>query len=384
MDTTICCPNGHPLPPGTTGERPRCCPVCGVPLALTSSGSPRVSPNDATEVLPTGPLPVAVSKTQVPAGSDTQVLDKTPAAASAEDASRPVPPDARTEEISRNEKEATGQNDADQSDESELPLEPQYGFAGVYHGLIWHYYKIAAMLLVMILVAVAVALHLYRQTQPPAWIRLTAKTAEWVVTLAAFVLVAAAPALGLVGSIRCLTVPREARSSRSMICGATVLEVLGLVLLLIAVAGSFGLVPATPVTESDSAQPGGIFRLIVWIVDHALILALLANLGALSFFLLFAEQLNRYFRDRTSAAEAFALLGRTWAVAAGWVIVGTLIALHAWLGENRHRFDPSIALGVGLFIVITLPLALWASIWVLRGILDLIGSLRHLIWVKTT
>lgn len=169
-----------------------------------------------------------------------------------------------------------------------------------------------------------------------------------------------------------------------MISGATVLEVLGLVLLLIAVAGSLRLISVAPVPEGDSSKPSGIFGLVVWIVDHALILALLANLGAMSFFLLFAEQLNRYFRDRTSAAEAFALLGRAWAVAAGWVIVGTLIALHAWLGENRHRFDPSIALGVGLFIVITLPLALWASIWVLRGILDLIGSLRHLIWIKTT
>lgn len=384
MDTTICCPNGHPLSPGSTGERPTCCPVCGVPLAPTSSGSPRVSPNDATEILPTGPLPMTASKTQVPLGSDTQVLDKSPAAVPTEGAPRPVPPDARTEEISRNEAEATGQDDADQVDESEPPLEPQYGFAGVYYGLVWHYYKVAALLLVMLLVAVAVALHLYRETQPPDWIRLTAETAEWVVTLAAFLLVVAAPVLGLVGSIRCLTVPREARSSRSMIGGATVLEVLGLALLLIAVAGSLRLISVTPVPEGDSSKPNGIFGLVAWVVDHALILALLANLGAMSFFLLFAEQLNRYFRDRTSAAEAFALLGRAWAVAAGWVIVGTLIALHAWLGENRHRFDPSIALGVGLFIVITLPLALWASIWVLRGILDLIGSLRHLIWIKTT
>lgn len=384
MDTTICCPNGHPLPPGSAGERPGCCPVCGVPLAPTSSGSPRISPNDATEILPTSPLPVAASKTQVPPGSDTQVLDKSPAAVSTKDASRPVPPDARTEEISRNDAQATGQNDADQGDESEPPLEPQYGFAGVYYGLSWHYYKIAALLLVMFLVAVAVALHLYRETQPPDWIRLTAETVEWIVTLAAFVLVGAAPVLGLVGSIRCLSVPREARNSRSMMIGTTVLEVLGLLLLVLAVAGPLRLIAVSPVPEAGMSEVAGKRGLFGWVVDHALILALLANLGALSFFLLFAEQLNRYFRDRTSAAEAFALLGRAWAVAAGWVIVGTLIALHAWLGENRHRFDPSIVLGVGLFILITLPLALWASIWVLRGILDLIGSLRHLIWIKTT
>lgn len=378
MDTTICCPNGHLLPTPAPGSAPASqCPVCGAALKMTS-GVARPSPNEATEVLAPVAVPPAASKTHGPSGADTQILDPVRSSSAGSPPTLSAPPDAKTEEIRPNQPAPPAGGDAEEGGDAaaEPPLEPQYGFAGVYYGLIWHYFKVADLLLTMIVVAVALALYLYRQTNPPTWVASLVEIAQVVARIALVLLVAAVPVLGLVGSFRCLSVPREARNSRQMIWGAMLLEVLTAALLLVAIAVSLA--------DADAWVREHLGAFASRLLGYAPLLALLAGLGAISFFLLFAEQLCRYFRDRASATEAFALLGRTWAVTAGWVIVGTLIGLYVWLGENRHRYDPSIAIGVGLFVLITLPLALWASIGLLRGMLDLVGSLRHLIWIRTT
>ncbi|MCS6976868.1 MAG: hypothetical protein NZM31_07660, partial [Gemmatales bacterium] len=392
MDTTICCPNGHPLgPSGSLSPRPTHCPVCGVVLLSGPGVSPRISPQDETEVLPNVPpsvpgadAPFTASKTQAPSGSDTQVLNPSGGAPAHSSPARIALPDAKTEELPAAENQSPEQSSSEDNG-SEPPLEPQYGFAGVYYGLAWHYFKVAGLLVAVLLLAVAAAVRLYRQTNPPHWLVLATEMVEGLVVLGLSLAILVSPMLGVVGSIRCMTVPRDARNSRTMIMGATGLELVSLLLLSVGVVhGLVGWYFSPLLNEGGAGFRETLGPALNWLVEHALILGLLANLGALSFFLLFVEQLNRYFRDRTSAAEAFALLGRTWAVAAGWVVVGTLVSLHVWLGQNRHRFDPSISLGVGLFVIITLPLALWASIWLLRGMLDLVSSLRHLIWMRTT
>jgi hypothetical protein len=253
---------------------------------------------------------------------------------------------------------------------------PQYGFAGVYRGLAFHYFKTAANILAVILFSILLAIVLYLQTRPPDWVVGIAVIATLILLIALVVLLFVSPLLGLLGSILCLSVPSGTRGARGFIMVSVLLDVLP-----IAGLGVGYLLDAQGVLDWPPTDPrtgfGPATRL-------AQVFGTLSGLGAVSFFLVFLSCLSRYFRDRVLADEAFALIGRVWAVAAGWVVVGALFACLAYLDANRQQYDQSLIIGLGLFVLITVPLALWASIWMLRGILDLIGSVRHVILSRTT
>lgn len=344
MSVKLRCENGHETAIAeAAGPRPSLCGVCGAKLREVENAAP-------TEVLPG----LAVVS-RVPLASDTAVV---------KGKSTDVPLNSLAAE------------DDDETEESNEPAVPQYGFAGVYRGLGFHYFKTAAQLLGAILLAVLLAIVLYVQTRPPEWVMVAARFSMVVIVLALALLFMLAVVLGLLGSILCLSVPRDTRGARTMIIISVLLEILPL-----AGLGLAYLIDAQQPPEAQAIDPSTGFGPATRIAQ---VLAYLCALGSLSFFLLFLSRLSRYFRQRVVAAEAFALVGRVWAVAAGWLLVGGLFACLAWLDANRHRFDSSLIIGVGLFVLITVPLAVWANIWILRGILDLIGSVRHIVLSRTT
>jgi hypothetical protein len=383
MDTTVCCPNGHPI--AAAAAPAYFCPVCGAAIPRRPPQPRSVSPEEPTEILPLphnnappAPQPAAVG--QPPAEEPTtQLVPAASASPSAQDDNgrSAKMADAPTERLVAAAPPPQPQAaEEPQPEEADLPVEPQYGFAGVYYGLAWHYWKIAAALLAVVVLAGVVALSFYALTGPPSWVLLIVEGLRWCGLAVLLFLVALALLLGLVGSWRCLTVPPDTRGSRQMILVSGILEAVPFVALAVAAAADFLRGDGWPANGMRSGMGQGLW----WTA----VLAPLASLGSLSFFLLFAARLSRYFRNPALASEALALIGRLWATAGGWVVAAALLALLAWFDAHRHRFDVSIRIGVGLFFGITGPLAVWAGFTVLRGILDVIGSLRHLIWIRTT
>lgn len=329
MAHTIRCPNGHQtLLADVFAGRTALCSVCGS-IVLADGSSP-----PAPEMPP----------------------PPTPSNAAAQPSATPV------------------ERTLDQADqEAEQPAPPRHGFEGVYRGLGFHYFKTAGYLLATVLLSILVGIVLYLQTGPPEWVQFVAGVAIIILVLALATQLLLASLLGLIGSMLCLSAPSATRA-RGLILASFLLEVLPVV-----ATGIGFLLDQVRVLEWPPPDPWTGIGPATRIAQS---IGSIGGLASWTLFMLFLWQLSRHFRDRIVASEALTLIGRGWAIVGGWSVVILLCIGLAWLDAHRQQQDQSVILGAGLFVILAVILVLAASLWVLRSVLDLIGSVRHIVLAR--
>jgi hypothetical protein len=106
---------------------------------------------------------------------------------------------------------------------------------------------------------------------------------------------------------------------------------------------------------------------------------MLCTVAAWAFFMLFLWRLAAGFGERVLAQESLSILAVGLGVTAGWAVI---IALISFLGPLAQRLQ-GVEYGSVVLLMLALPvLGLLGVIWLLWRVLDLIGSVRHVILSK--